>query len=126
MEKTMIKYVLQREDGQFYWKNKSVSSSYGFTEDFDKAYLFDSEKGAKTRLYLAGEGGKIRPVIIGLPEEMEPVYIPSVWTEDTTRKSPSSCAWASTDGEYGEAYYDEDMNEITKEEYEELIKKTQG
>ena len=108
MEKTATKYVLQNSDGEFYWKDKSVSSRYGFTEDFSKAYIFDSEKGAKTRLYLAGENGVIRPVIIGLPST---VYIPSVWVEGDIKKSPSKMSAASFDTETGEyssytKYYD--------------------
>ena len=123
MEKTATKYVLQNSDGEFYWKDKSVSSRYGFTEDFSKAYIFDSEKGAKTRLYLAGENGVIRPVIIGLPKELgEPVFIPSVWIDEKIKKSPSICTFTSFDSETGECcsgvkYYDADMNEITEEEY---------
>jgi hypothetical protein len=126
MEKTTTKYVLQNSDGEFYWKDKSVSSRYGFTEDFSKAYIFDSEKGAKTRLYLAGENGVIRPVIIGLPRT---ISIPSVWIEEETKKTPSKCSWASIGDDnsydYGEKYYDADGNEITKEEYEALLDQTQ-
>ena len=130
MEKTTTKYVLQNSDGEFYWKDKSVSSRYGFTEDFGKAYLFDSEKGAKTRLYLAGDEGKIRPVIVGLPEELETVYIPSVWVEGDIKKSPSKMSAASLDTETGEyssctKYYDGDGNEITEEEYRALVRQPQ-
>ena len=131
MEKTTTKYVLQNSDGEFYWKDKSVSSRYGFTEDFDKAFLFDSEKGAKTRLYLAGEGGKIRPVIIGLPKELDPVHIPTVWLEEDIKKSPSKMSVASYDTETGDfssytKYYDGDGNEITEEEYRALVRQSQG
>ena len=124
MEKTATKYVLQNSDGEFYWKDKSVSSRYGFTEDFSKAYIFDSEKGAKTRLYLAGENGVIRPVIIGLPS---PINIPTVWLEEDIKKSPSKVSAASYDTETGEyssytKYYDGDGNEISEEEYEALVR----
>ena len=57
------------------------------------------------------------------------VYIPSCWTEeDLKKKYPSQISWASFNEEtgeyeYGEKFYDEDMNEITKEQYEELTKK---
>lgn len=127
MEKTATKYVLQNSDGEFYWKDKSVSSRYGFTEDFSKAYIFDSEKGAKTRLYLAGENGVIRPVIIGLPST---VHIPSVWLEEDIKKSPSILSSASFDSETGEyssctKYYDADGKEITEEEYRALIRQSQ-
>ena len=118
----MTKYVLQKADGQFYWKDKSVSSKWGFAEEFDKAYLFDSEKGAKTRLDIAGEGARVRKVSIWLsPEENDTIYIPSVWITDETKRGPSKAAWASTEGEYGESYYDADGKEITKEEYEALL-----
>lgn len=64
----MTKYVLQNANGQFYWKSKSTSSSWGFTKDFNKAYIFDSEKGAKSRLDIAGEGAVILKVTITLEE----------------------------------------------------------
>ena len=124
MENVTTKYVIQRADGQFYYR-KNVSSAWGFTEDFNKASLFESEKGAKSRLDIAGEGARIRKVAVGLvPDDV--VYIPSVWPVDTIKKIPSKIAWASIDdGEYrhGENYYDADGNEISKEEYEELTKK---
>jgi len=127
MEKTTTKYVLQNSDGEFYWKDKSVSSRYGFTEDFGKAYIFDSEKGAKTRLYLAGENGVIRPVIIGLPSA---INIPTVWLEEDIKKSPSKVSAASYDTETGAysaytKYYDGDGNEITEEEYRALVRQSQ-
>lgn len=130
MEKITTKYVLQNSDGQFYWKDKSVSSRYGFTDDFGKAYIFDSEKGAKTRLYLAGKEGKIRPVIVGLQEELSPVFIPSVWVESNTKNFPSKFSAASYDNETGEyssytKYYDGDGNEITEEEYKALVEQSQ-
>ena len=62
----MTKYVLQNAKGQFYWKRKGTSSSWGFTKDFYKAYIFDSEKGAKSRLDIAGEGAVILKVTITL------------------------------------------------------------
>ena len=43
-----IMYVIQRADGQFYWKHQSISSYYGY-DSFDKAHLFSTEKGAKSR-----------------------------------------------------------------------------
>jgi hypothetical protein len=54
------------------------------------------------------------------------VYIPSVWREEDIKKSPSMYSWASIDGgkyEHGEKYYDADGNEITKEEYEALVRR---
>lgn len=47
MTRTM--YVLQSEDGQFYWKNESTSSSHGLKEGFENAFLFKTRKGAETR-----------------------------------------------------------------------------
>lgn len=52
------------------------------------------------------------------------VLIPSCWTEESIKKSPSKYSWASIDDgkyEHGEKYYDADGNEITKEEYETLV-----
>ena len=50
---TIEKFVIQREDGMFYWKHKSISSHYGYKPDLKDAYIFDTEKGAKGRLYTA-------------------------------------------------------------------------
>ena len=48
-------YVIQRVDGQFYWKHQSISSCYGYGS-FDKAHLFTTEKGAKSRLGHGNDG----------------------------------------------------------------------
>ena len=50
-----IMYVIQRADGKFYWKHQSISSYYGY-DSFDKAHLFLSEKGAKSRIGYGSEG----------------------------------------------------------------------
>ena len=52
-----IMYVIQRADGQFYWKDQSISSYYGY-DSFDKAHLFATEKGAKARLKVIGRNGQ--------------------------------------------------------------------
>lgn len=128
MEKIARKYVIQRADGQFYYR-KSVSSAWGFTDDFNKASLFESERGAKSRLDIAGEGARIRDVVVGLVSD-EPVHIPSVWIEEDIKKSPSKCSWASIDddGNYssGSKCYDADGNEITEEEYQALLRQPQN
>lgn len=46
---TRIMYVLQAEDGKFYWKNENTSSSHGLKEGFENAYLFKTRKGAEQR-----------------------------------------------------------------------------
>ena len=43
-----IMYVIQRAGGQFYWEDQSISSYYRY-DSFDKAHLFSTEKGAKSR-----------------------------------------------------------------------------
>lgn len=53
-ERTM--YVIQRYDGKFYWKHQSISSYYGY-DSFDKAHLFSTEKGAKTRISTLDRNG---------------------------------------------------------------------
>lgn len=127
MGQITTKYVIQRADGQFYYR-KSVSSAWGFTEDFDKASLFESEKGAKSRLDIAGEGARIRKVAVGLLSD-NVVHIPPVWREEDIKKSPSQISWASIDDDGGYSsytkYYDGDMNEITEEEYKILTQKNQ-
>jgi len=45
MKRTM--YVIQRNDGAFYWKHPSISSFNGFDIDFGKAALYKTEKQAK-------------------------------------------------------------------------------
>lgn len=52
-ERTM--YVIQRADGKFYWKHQSISSCYGY-DSFDKAHLFSTEKGAKSRIGYGSDG----------------------------------------------------------------------
>ena len=44
-----IMYVLQSEDGSFYWKSDSVSSMHGLNKDFEHAYLFKTKHGAEQR-----------------------------------------------------------------------------
>ena len=54
------------------------------------------------------------------------VHIPSCWREEDIKKSPSMYSWASIDDgkyEHGEKYYDADGHEITKEEYEALVRR---
>ena len=64
---------------------------------------------------------------ITFQQEKEVVNIPSVWTKEDIKKTPSMCSWASIgdDGKYehGDIYYDADGNEITKEEYEALVRR---
>ena len=48
-------YVIQRADGQFYWKHQSISSCYGY-DSFDKAHLFSTEKGAKSIIGYSSDG----------------------------------------------------------------------
>ena len=62
-----------------------------------------------------------------IPDENKPICIPSAWREEDIKKSPSMLSWASIDDdgkyEHGEKYYDADGNEITKEEYEDLLRR---
>ena len=37
-------YVLQSEDGKFYWKNENTSSSHRLVEGFENAFLFKTKK----------------------------------------------------------------------------------
>ena len=70
MKRTM--YVIQRNDGAFYWRHQSISSCYGFDMDFGKAALYKTEKQA---LLIAtaniNRNGlcKVRKVTITLDEE---------------------------------------------------------
>lgn len=47
MKRTM--YVLQHEDGRFYWKSDSASSLHDLKEGFENAYLFKTKRGAEQR-----------------------------------------------------------------------------
>ncbi len=65
----VIKYVLQREDGTFYYKG-SGSSNYGYSQDFSDAFLFKTERGAKSRSFTANPlSVKVRKVKITLLNE---------------------------------------------------------
>ena len=44
----MKAYILQRDDGKFYWHGK-ISSQYGWTNNLDEASLFKTLQGAKSR-----------------------------------------------------------------------------
>ena len=44
-----IRYVIQNNKGEFYWKGET-SSLYGFDKKFDRAFLFKSRKGAELRM----------------------------------------------------------------------------
>lgn len=63
-ERTM--YVIKREDGTFYWRG-NVSSQYGW-KGFDKAALFNTRRGAESRMYtskpLKCEVKKVRITLI--------------------------------------------------------------
>ena len=48
--KEINRYVIQNQEGKFYWKNTSTSSCYGFDSSFDKAFFFRNEKYALTRI----------------------------------------------------------------------------
>ena len=50
-----IMYVIQRTDGKFYWKHSKIGSYYGY-DSFDKAHLFSTEKGAKSRIGYGNDG----------------------------------------------------------------------
>ena len=127
-EEDIKKYVLQRADGRFWTKKKHPTKSY-FEKDFSNAYLFSTEKSAKEHLSrpeMSEMAVKIRPVMATLLANDDPICIPSVWREEDIKKSPSMYSWASIDGgkyEHGEKYYDADGNEITKEEYEALVRR---
>lgn len=65
----VIKYVLQREDGAFYYKG-SGSSNYGYSHDISEAFLFKTEQGAKSRSFTANPlSVKVRKVKITLLNE---------------------------------------------------------
>jgi len=69
MKRTM--YVIQRNDGAFYWKHPSISSFNGFDIDFGKAALYKTEKQAKMIADAPRYKGKcrVRKVTITLDEE---------------------------------------------------------
>ena len=91
----------------------------------------DSEEEGKALFrmegLMVGTLQQLSCILDALPEQT--INIPSVWIEGEIKKTPSKCSWASIGDdnsyEYGEAYYDADGNEITKEEYEALFDQTQ-
>lgn len=64
LERTM--YVIRRDDGKFYYKHPSISSHWGYKENFNEAHLFSTEAGARKRLFTADMNAKILPVKITL------------------------------------------------------------
>jgi hypothetical protein len=64
-------YVIQRNDGAFYWKHPSISSFNGFDINFDRAALYKTEKQAKNIADMPYFEGKcrVRKVTITLDEE---------------------------------------------------------
>ena len=48
------RYVLCNERGEFYWNHSSISSFYGFSKDFDRAFLFKTRGGAEKRSRVVG------------------------------------------------------------------------
>lgn len=48
--KDINRYVIQNQECEFYWKNTSTSSCYGFDSSFEKAFLFRNEKSALMRV----------------------------------------------------------------------------
>ena len=63
---TRTMYVLQREDGYFYWKG-NVSSRHDWVKEFDKAFLFQTKQGAKSRMFTSQKMScEIREVLIQL------------------------------------------------------------
>lgn len=65
-----IKYIVQREDGLFYWKGWS-SSQHGWEKSFDKAYLFNRITSATTRAKKLSHlyNTKVKSVVITLEKE---------------------------------------------------------
>ena len=64
------KYIIQREDGLFYWRGWA-SSQHGWEKSFDKAYLFNSITSATTRAKYFSHRYvcKVKPVIVTLEKE---------------------------------------------------------
>ena len=84
-------------------------------EDSERRALFRMEGLMVTSLQ------QLSCILDALPSDV--VHIPSVWRG--MKKSPSMCSWTSLGDngnlEHGDKYYDADGNEITKEEYEDLV-----
>ena len=84
MHKTM--YCLQREDEKFYWKG-ATSSQYGWTDDFKRAHLFITEKGAYSRAYTSdGQKCHVCEVMCQLIENEEDYFTVKELTEEIVDK----------------------------------------
>lgn len=46
MKQTFTRYVIQREDGKFYWQGK-ISSYHGYADNLDEATLYKLKFNAK-------------------------------------------------------------------------------
>ena len=70
-----IMYVIQRADGKFYWEHQSSLECCGCCGygSFDKAHLFSTEKGAKSRIGYGsdGHGCEVKRVKVVLDDKEE-------------------------------------------------------
>ena len=65
----VIKYVIQKEDGQFYWKSPTTSSYYLWKDSLKDATLFQTKCNAEKRVNLFRNisiNCKVREVIVTL------------------------------------------------------------
>lgn len=65
----VIKYVIQKEDGQFYWKSPNISSYYDWKDGLKNATLFQTKHNAEDRANLlrnASINCEVREVIVTL------------------------------------------------------------
>ena len=65
----VIKYIIQKEDGKFYWKSPNISSYYNWKDSLNDATLFQTKCNAEKRVNLLRNisiNCKVREVIITL------------------------------------------------------------
>lgn len=67
----VVKYIIQKEDGQFYWKSPNISSYYLWKDSFKDATLFQTKSNAEKRANLLRNisiNCKVKEVIVTLKQ----------------------------------------------------------
>lgn len=47
MTRTFTRYIIQNENGKFYWRDSKISSLNGFKDEFDESSLYKKQHQAE-------------------------------------------------------------------------------
>jgi len=70
MKQTFTRYVIQREDGKFYYHG-AISSVHGYVDDIEKAFLFKELWRAKLSLVRESNVAKVEVKEVKVTIEIE-------------------------------------------------------